>query len=282
MAFFCVFIAMVAYVLGRASGLGISWAANALLVSSILSLGSYFFGDRLILAMSGAHEADRQKEARLVGIIEKVVRLAKISTPKIYISEDPSPNAFATGRDPTHASVCATRGILDKLTDSELEGVFAHEISHIQNYDIRIMVVVAILVGMLAFLSDFFLRMLWFGGDRRDREDRGSLAAIFMLVGIILAILSPLIATIIQLAISRRREFLADASAALLTHKPNNLALALEKISADKTVLKSASNATAHLYITNPFKGKDKIGFLTGLFNTHPPVEERIKILRAM
>lgn len=282
MAFFCVFIATVAYVLGRASGLGISWAANALFISSLFSLVSYFWGDRFILTMSGARVADKQKEARLVGIVEKVVKLAKIPTPKIYICQDPSPNAFATGRDPAHASVCATRGILDKLTDSELEAVFAHEVSHIQNYDIRIMVVVAILVGMVAFLSDFFLRMFWFGGDRRDREDRGSLAAIFMLVGIILAILSPIIATIIQLAISRRREFLADATGALLTHKPNDLAIALEKISADKTVLRSASNATAHLYIASPFKGKDKFGFFTGLFNTHPPVSERIKILRAM
>lgn len=282
MAFFCIFIATVAYILGRASGLGISWALNALIISSIFSVGSYFFGDRLILAMSGAHEADKQKDERLISIVLRVAKMAKIPTPKIYITEDVSPNAFATGRDPQHAVVCATRGILEKLTDNELEGVIAHEISHIQNYDIRIMAVVTVLVGMIAFLSDFFLRMLWFGGDRRDREDRGSLAAVFMVAGIILAILSPIIATIIQLAVSRRRELLADASGALLTHRPNDLATALEKISHDRTVLKSASNATAHLYIVNPFKGKDAGAWFAGLFNTHPPIEERIKILRSM
>lgn len=285
MAFFCVFIATVAYVLGQASGLGISWAVNALIISSVLSLGSYFWGDKLILAMSGAREADKQKDTRLIKTVEKVARLAKIPTPKVYIMDDPSPNAFATGRDPAHSVVCATKGILDKLTDSELEAVLAHEISHVQNYDTRIMAIIAVLAGMIVFLSDWFMRMLWWGGSasrRSDREDRGSLAAVFMLVGIILAIASPILATIIQLAISRRREFLADASAALLTHKPESLALALEKISQDKTALKSATNATAHLYITNPFKGKDKTNFFAGLFNTHPPISERVKILRSM
>ncbi len=285
MTFFCIFIATVAYILGQASGLGISWAVNALVISSVLSLGSYFFGDKLVLAMSGAKEADKVKENRLFAIVERVAKKAVTPMPKIYITEDVSPNAFATGRDPSHAVVCATRGILDKLTDSELEGVIAHEISHVQNYDTRMMAIVAVLVGMIAYLSNWFMRMLWWGGSdsrRNDREDRGSLAAVFMLVGIILAILSPIIATIIQLAISRRREFLADASAALLTHKPDSLAMALEKISQDKSIMKSANNATAHLYISNPFKGKDNTNFFSSLFNTHPPIEERVKILRSM
>lgn len=282
MAFFCIFIATVFFVLGKASGLGISWAVNALFISSIFSLGSYFFADKLILTMSGAHVADKNIDSRLYTIVEKVAKLAKIPMPKVYITEDLAPNAFATGRDPQHSVVCATRGLLDKLTDNEQEAVIAHEISHVQNYDTRVMAIVAVLVGMIVFLSDWFMRMLWWGGNRRDREDRSGSGGIFMLVGIILAMLSPIAATLIQLAISRRREYLADASGALLTHKPADLALALEKISSDKNLMRGVSNATAHLYIANPFKGKAKNSWLSGLFNTHPPIEERIKILRAM
>lgn len=281
MVFFCVFIATVAYILGQVSGFGISWAVNALFISSLFSLGSYFFGDKLILNMSGAKEANRIKEIRLVEIVEKVAKTASIPIPRIYITEDLSPNAFATGRDPSHGVICVTRGLLDKLTDSELEGVIGHEISHVQNYDTRIMAIVAVLVGMIAFLSNWSMRSMWFG-ERRDSEDRGRIGAIFMTLGIILAILSPIIATIIQLAISRRREFLADASSAMLTHKPEHLASALEKISQDKLVLNSANNATAHLYITNPFKGKDKGIFFADLFNTHPAISERVKVLRSM
>lgn len=282
MAFFAIFIATVAFILGKASGYGISWAINALIISSIFSLGSYFFADKLILTMSGAHPADKSKDGRLYVIVEKVTRLAKIAMPKVYTTEDLAPNAFATGRDPKHGVVCATRGLLDKLTDSELEAVIAHEISHVQNYDTRIMVIVSVLVGMIVFLSDWFMRMLWMGGNGRDRDDRSSLGAIFMLIGIVMAILSPVAATIIQLAISRRREFLADATGALITHKPYYLASALEKISSDKQVMQGATNATAHLYIANPFKGKEHTSWFVHLFNTHPPIEERIKILRSM
>ncbi len=282
MAFFCIFIATVSFVLGKASGLGISWAGSALLISSIFSLGSYFFADKLILTLSGAHEADKIKDGSLYTIVEKVTKLAKMPMPKVYITEDLAPNAFATGRDPQHAAVCATRGLLEKLNNEEQEAVIAHEISHVQNYDTRVMAIVAVLVGMIVFLSDWFMRMLWFGGNRRDREDRSGSGGVFMLAGIILAMLSPIAATLIQLAISRRREYLADASGALLTHRPNDLALALEKISNDKNVLHGATNATAHLYIANPFKGKEHKSWFTGLFNTHPPIEERIKILRSM
>lgn len=281
MAFFALFIATVAFILGKASGYGISWAGSALLISTLMSLGSFFWGDKLILTMSGAHPADKVRDANLFSAVEHVTRLAKLPMPKLYVMEEEAPNAFATGRDPAHSTVCATRGILNKLNQNELEAVLAHEISHIQNYDTRVLAVVTILVGMVAFLSDWFMRMLWWGG-RRSRDDRGSLDAFFMVVGIILAVLSPIIATLIQLAISRRREFLADASGAVLTHKPVDLAYALEKISSDKMLLRGATNATAHLYLVNPFKGKDTAAWFTGLFNTHPPVGERIKILRSM
>ncbi|MBI3379567.1 M48 family metallopeptidase [Candidatus Gottesmanbacteria bacterium] len=282
MAFFTLFIAMVVFILSKASGYGISWVVNALIISGVMSIGSYFWGDKMILAMSGARVADKVKDRNLYQAVEHVARLAKIPMPKVYIMEDQAPNAFATGRDPQHSAVCATRGILEILNQSELEAVFAHEISHIQNYDTRVLAVVTILVGMVAFLSDWFMRMLWWGGDRRDREDRGGIGAILMLVGIVLAILSPIIATVIQLAISRRREFLADASGALITKNPDSLATALEKIAKDRNVLHGATNATAHLFIVNPFKGKDKSAWFSGLFNTHPPVEERIRILHSM
>lgn len=282
MAFFTIFIATVAYVLGQASGYGISWAGSALIISGLMSLGSYYWGDKLVLAMSGAHPADRKRDFDLFTVTENLAIASGLPQPKVYVIEDTAPNAFATGRDPKHGVVCVTRGLLDKLNRDELEGVIGHEMSHIQNYDTRVMAIVTVLVGMVVFLSDWFMRMLWWGGGRRDREDKGSFGAIIMLLGIIFAILSPLIATIIQLSISRRREFLADASCALLTKNPLALAQALEKISKDREVLEVATNATAHLYITNPFKGKNFTARFSGLFDTHPPITERIKILRSM
>lgn len=282
MAFFTIFISTVAFILGSASGYGISWAGNALIISGLMSFGSYFWGDKLVLAMSGAKEADRKKDAAFYLAVEKVANEASLPKPKVYVIEDDAPNAFATGRNPQHAVVCATRGILAKLTPAELEGVLAHEMSHIQNFDTRLMAIVAVLVGMIAFLSNWFMRMLWWGAGGRDREERGSFGAVLMLLGVILALISPIIATVMQLSISRRREFLADASGALLTKNPDSLANALEKISKDKSVLNVATNATAHLFIVNPFKGKEFGIWFAGLFDTHPPVEERIKILRSM
>ena len=280
MALFMGFIALVAYIFGQASGYGISYAGIALMISGLLTLGSYYYGDRLVLALSGAHPADRNKDFDFYTVAENLSIAAGLPTPKLYIIEDTATNAFATGRDPKHAVVCATRGILQKLDRAELEGVIAHELSHVKNYDIRLMAVVAVLVGMIAFLSDWFLRSLWWGG-RKDR-DNDKLGGMIFIVGIVLALLSPVIASLIQLAVSRRREFLADASGALLTRYPEGLARALEKISKDKEVLEVATNATAHLYIANPFKGKDFGAWFAGLFNTHPPIEERIKILRSM
>jgi len=283
MAFFTLFIATVSYLFGQTSGYGISYAGMALIISGLISLASFYWSDKVVLAMSRAKEADRGKDAELIAVCENVASQAKIPIPKVYVIEEKAPNAFATGRDSTHAVVCVTRGLLETLKSTELEGVIAHEISHIQNYDTRLMAIVSVLIGMVAFLSDTFMRSLWFGSVSRqsDREEKGNLGSILFLVGIILAIISPIIATLIQLSISRRREFLADASSALLTHNPEGLASALEKISKSKEILPIASSATAHLFIVNPFAGKTLSSFAS-LFNTHPPVEERIKILRNM
>ncbi len=201
--------------------------------------------------------------------------------PDIYVIDDPAPNAFATGRDPKHAAVAVTTGLLERLEKIELEGVIAHEMSHVKNYDIRLMTVVVVLVGVIALVSDFFLRWSFFGGGFRRRDSGGGqLGAILVIVGIILAIISPIIAYLIQLAISRKREYLADASGALLTRYPEGLASALAKISADQHQLRKATNANAHLFIANPFKGKAKR--MARLFMTHPPIEDRIKKLKEM
>lgn len=282
MAFFTLLITTIVFIFSRTSGYGWSYAGYALIISGIIGLTGYYWSDKIVLRMSRAHEADRQKEINLYSVIDHIVSISKLPKPRVYIIEDRAPNAFATGRDPQHAVVCVTRGLMEKLDKRELEGVIAHEISHIQNYDIRLMAIVTVLVGMMAFLSDQLLRMFIWGGRGRDNEGREGSGAILALIGIILAFLSPIIATIIQLAISRKREYLADASGVLLTRNPEGLASALTKISKDFSVLKSASNATAHLYIVNPFAGKDFGTWFTGLFNTHPPIEERITILRSM
>lgn len=280
MLLFVVFITTIVYVYSKASGSGLSFVGIALIISGVMSFGSYYYSDKIILGMSNAQPIEKKDNPELYRTVENLCIAAGLPVPKIYIIDDSAPNAFATGRDPKHAVVCVTTGILEKLNKVELEGVISHELSHIKNYDIRLMSVVVILVGLIALLADFFTRSLWFGG-RRDKEEN-SAQGIFLIVGIVLAILSPLIATLIQLAISRKREFLADASGALLTRYPEGLALALEKISRDKEPLEAANNATAHLYIVSPFKGKEFGNWFSGLFNTHPPMEERIKILRSM
>lgn len=282
MGLFIVFITTLLYIYGRATGYGLSFVGMALIISGLISFGSYYYSDKLILGMSGAQEIKKKDNPQFFNLVENLCIGDGLPLPKIYIIKDSAPNAFATGRNPQHAVVCVTTGILDKLNKVELEGVIAHELSHVKNFDTRLMAVVAILVGFIALLADFFTRSLWFGGRRDNRENSGNSTAIFLVIGIALAIISPIIATLIQLAVSRKREFLADASAALLTRYPEGLASALEKISHDKEPLEAANNATAHLYIVNPFKGKDFNNWFSGLFNTHPPVEERINILRAM
>lgn len=246
---------------------------------------SYYFSDSITLAISGAREVDRRMNPELYRLVENLCIAGGLPTPKIYIIEDTAPNAFATGRDPKHAVVCFTTGILQKLEKPELEGVVAHELSHIGNYDIRVMTLVVVLVGTITLLADWFMRASFFGGRRRssDREG-GQLGALLAVLSIILVILSPIIATLIKLAVSRKREFLADASGALLTRYPEGLARALEKISKDTEPLEAANKATAHMYIINPLKddGQGSVSWFAGLFNTHPPIEERVKRLREM
>lgn len=282
MAGFVVFVVLLGYVLGNALGYGNSWMFIAVAISVLSSLASYYWGDKMVLAMSGARPADRRSDFDFYTVTENMAIAAGLPKPKLYVIDDPAMNAFATGRDPQHAIVCATSGILQKLERPELEGVIAHELSHIKNYDTRLLAVVAVLVGTVSFLADMFMRSLWWGGGRRDRDENGNLGALLMVAGIVLAIISPIIAMLIQMAVSRKRELLADASGAFLTRYPEGLARALEKLKNDRNVLSTASNATAALFIINPFKGKSFGAWFAGLFDTHPPIEERIKILRAM
>lgn len=282
MAGFVAFVILAAYVMGNALGYGNSWMFIAVLFSVISSFVSYYYGADMVLAMSHARPADRKLDFDFYTVAENLAIAAGLPKPKLYVIDDPAMNAFATGRDPEHAVVCATSGLLDRLDRREIEGVIAHELSHVKNFDTRLMAVVAVLVGTIAFMADLFMRSLWWGGGRRNRDNDNSLGGILLIVGIILAILSPIAATLIQLAVSRKREYLADASGAYLTRYPEGLARALEKLSRDKDPLPTASNATAHLFIVNPFKGKNFGVWFSGLFDTHPPIAERIKILRAM
>ncbi len=249
----------------------------AVVFSTVTSFASYWYSDKIVLAMSHAKEVKHDQNPDLYHLVENLCITAGLPLPKIYIINESAPNAFATGRDPEHAVIAITRGLLEKLDRSELEGVLAHELSHIGNRDILLQTVVVILVGLVALLSDWFLRWSFFGRKSNDK-DTGQLGTIMAVIGIILAILSPLIAVLIQMSVSRKREFLADASGALLTRYPEGLAKALEKISQDQTPLKVANKATAHMYITNPFRGKK----ISKMFMTHPPTEERIKSLRGM
>lgn len=255
-----------------------------LIFSLVSGLGSYFYSDKIVLFMTGARPANKNDHFDFYTVVENLSIAAGLPMPSLYVIDDPSPNAFATGRDPKHAVVVATAGLLEKLERVELEGVVAHELSHIKNYDILLMSIVSILVGMIAFVSDWLMRGFWWGGFSRqnDEEGRGRNSFLFIFF-ILFLVLMPLVATLIQLAISRRREFLADASGALLTRYPEGLARALEKIASDSHILHTASNATAHLFIVNPFQKRKKfVDWLAGLFSTHPPIEERIRLLREM
>jgi heat shock protein HtpX len=242
---------------------------------------SYFASTSVVLSISGAHEVTKEEEWEFVRRVENLCIGAGLPMPKTWVLEDSAPNAFATGRDPEHSHVVVTRGLLDKLEPAELEGVLAHELSHIGNYDIRVMTIVTVLVGVTALLSDMMLRLtIWGSGSRRGSRDKGGgLALILVLVAIVSAIIAPIVAQFIKFAVSRRREYLADASGALLCRNPEALARALEKIAGDQEPLEAANKATAHLYIENPLK--EHASFLNALFNTHPPVEERIRLLRS-
>jgi len=252
----------------------------AVALSILMSFGSYWWSDKIVLSMYRAKPIDHDSNRELYHVVENLCITAGLPVPKIYIIPEMQPNAFATGRDVKHAVVAVTQGLLQRLNKTELQGVLAHELSHIGNKDMLLSTIVAILAGIVAILADMFLRMSFYGRHRDD--NRGNAGAILAIIGILAAILAPIAASLVRLAISRKREFLADASGALLTRYPEGLASALEKISSDPTPMKVANEATASLFIDSPHKGKQKTKWFVKLFMTHPPIEERIKALRGM
>lgn len=259
----------------------------ALLISIAMSFTSYWYSDKIALGVSGAKEIHKDDNPYVYRMVENLSITAGLPMPRVYVIDDTAPNAFATGRDPDHAAIAVTTGIVDKLENEELEGVIAHELAHVGNYDTRLMTIVVVLVGLVTLMTDFMLRMAFWGGG--DRRDSGQLGLIIMVVGFLLLLLSPLFATLIQLAVSRKREFAADASGSLMTRYPEGLASALEKIDSDKEPLEVANKATAHLYISNPFKKNEGDASPSGgrswfakLFDTHPPIPDRVKALRDM
>ena len=265
--------------------LPIGFAGVAGIVLILYALFSYYASTSIVLSISGAHEVTKEDEWEFVRRVENLCIGAGLPMPRTWVLEDSAPNAFATGPDPNHSHVVVTRGLLDKLEPIELEGVISHELSHVGNYDIRTMTIATVLLGVIALLSDLFLRATFYGaGSRRGRDDDdnggGQLALIALVVGIIFAILAPIAATALQFAISRKREFLADASGALLCRNPEALARALEKIRDDTEPLEAANKATAALYIANPLK--EHKSFLNNMFDTHPDIDERIRLLRSM
>ena len=275
---FLVFVIGVGYVFAGAMN-NSAILYGCVIFSIVMSFSSYWWSDKIVLAMSKAKEINHDDGREIYHIVENLCITAGLPVPKIYIIEDSALNAFATGRDPQHGVICLTTGIIAKLEKSELEGVIAHELSHIGNRDILLSTVVVVLVGFITLMADWFRNWTIFGGKSRDNENGGGqLQLILFIIAIVLSILAPIAAMLMQLAISRKREFLADADGALLTRYPEGLARALEKISADPEKLEAANRATAHLYIANPFKGKK----VSKLFQTHPPIEDRVKALRGM
>ncbi len=280
---FFVFILIISgffYLIGEYMGNPSSYFVIGLGFSLFSIIGSYFYSDKIVLFTVGARPASKKEFFDFYTVSENLSIAAGIPMPRLYVIKDSAMNAFATGRDPKHAVVCATTGLLERMERVELEGVVAHELAHIKNYDILVVTVVAVLVGTVGLVADWIMRSLWWGRGGNNREGKSPLLFVLFLLALIL---TPIIATLIQLAVSRRREFLADASGALLTRYPEGLARALEKISSDTKYLSTATSSTAHLFISNPFKkGKKTSSWFLGLFSTHPPVEERIKILRSM
>ena len=245
----------------------------------VMNVGSYWFSDKIALASAGAHAATREEYFDLYTVTENLAITAGIPMPRLFVINDPAPNAFATGRDEKHAVVCVTTGLLSVMNRTELEGVIAHELSHIQNKDMLVMTVTVVLLGFITLLADMFLRMSIHGGNRDNDNKAGAFIAI---AGVVFSLVAPIVAQLIQLAISRKREFLADTSGALLTRYPEGLASALEKIGSYPVPMKRANHATAHLFIGNPFGAHQAGKFLNKLFMTHPPIEERVAILRKM
>lgn len=273
--FFVALILGLGYAIDQYYGAGGSVLLIATAYSLVTAAVSYYAGDKMALWGSGAREIKMQDSPELWRVIENLCIANGQPMPKVHVIDDDAPNAFATGRDPKHSSIAVTTGLLRRLERAELEGVIAHELSHVKNYDIRVMTIVVVLVGVVAIMTDLFLRISWYGGGVRRKEGGG----VLMILGLVAIILAPIIANLVKLAISRRREYLADASGALLTRYPEGLARALQKIASYEAPMKHAHSATAHLYIMNPFGQKS---WVTGLLSTHPPLEKRIAALRQM
>lgn len=281
--FFFLLVLVIGWVFGEFLGFGPAGIFLAAILAIVLSIGAYFYSDSIVLAISKARPATHEEFTFLDNSVEGLSIAAGIPKPRVFVIEDSAINAFATGRDPKHAVLCFTTGSLSRLNRIELEGVIAHEISHIKNFDTRVMMFATVFVGITALLSDLLLRsFFWGGGGRGNSRESGSMGAALLVLAIVLAILSPIIAALIKMAISREREYLADATGAQLTRYPEGLASALEKISKDTEPLEVANSATAHLYISDPLKNSKGIKFLQGLFSTHPDVSDRIKRLRQM
>lgn len=277
---FVFLVGLVGFVFGQATDWGYAGLVLALLFAFVMSVGSYWYSDTIVLAISKARPVDRDIEPYLVNTIEGLAIAAGMPMPKAYVIEDNAPNAFATGRNPENAAIAVTSGLIRILDRQELEGVIAHELAHIKNYDTLLTTLAAVLAGSVTLISEWMLRSFWWGGGRRRNNESGQFGALLLVVAIVLAVLAPLAATLIRLALSRKREYLADASGALLTRYPLGLAGALRKIAADKNQLGVANKATESLYIVNPLK---KVGgSMNALFNTHPPLEDRIARLEAM
>lgn len=277
---FLVIITLIIYYICQALDLGPISIVIALAFSIISSWSSYYYSDKIVLKLNKARPATREENLQLVNILDSLVVAAGLPvTPKLYVVEDEQPNAFATGRNPENAVICVTTGLLEKLEYYELEGVIGHELAHIKNYDIRLSAVVTVMVGFVVILADMVTRFIFWGGGRRRSNDRSNANAILMIIGLVFLILSPIFGKLMQFAISRKREYMADATSVEFTRNPDGLISALEKISADPNELQTANNSTAHMYIANPFREGAKKK-MSNLFSTHPSTEDRIKALR--
>jgi heat shock protein HtpX len=281
--FFLALIFLLVWLFEQIMGMGTEGLIFAVILAVGVTVGSYYYSDKVVLAMSKARPVTKEEFPYLYNVVEGLTIAAGLPPPRCYVIDDTAPNAFATGRNPKNSVIVVTTGLLEKLNRVELEGVIAHEMSHIKNYDVLLQTLTVVMVGVVALLSDWMRRSFWWGGGRRKSSGSGKgggAGAIVVAVGLVMAILSPLIAQLIRFAISRKREFLADANGAMMTRYPPGLASALRKISADREPLEAANKATAHLYIVNPLK--DIRGPINRLFSTHPPIEERIAALEKM
>ena len=282
-AIFIIVITLIVYYICNALQLGSISIIIALTFSILSAWGSYYYSDKIVLSINNARPATKQEDLKIVNILDALMVTSGLTTkPRLYVVEDAQPNAFATGRNPENAVICVTTGLLDKLDYYELEGVIAHELSHIKNYDIRLSCVVSVMVGFIVMLSDMFSRYLFWGRVDTDRDDDNNANGILMLIGLIFLILSPIFGSLMQLALSRKREFLADSTAVEFTRNPDGLISALQKLDADDNQLATANSATANMYIVNPFKSNTKEGKkkTSSLWSTHPSIEDRIEALR--